>query len=81
MKLKKFNESLDSERFFFDTDCSGHWYLVPVSLTDTWYELNTDDEDDYETIDKFITVFSEHMLSGGINGITFEKPGEHTKRP
>lgn len=71
--LNKFNESA-AERFFFDTDCSGHWYMVPVSLQEEWGRLNTDDEDDYETIDEFITKFSDYGLGGGITHITFENP-------
>lgn len=74
MKLKKFNESLEKERFFFDQDCSSHWYMVPVSLREEWNRLNTDDEDDYEKIEEFEDTFGQYSLGGGITHITFENP-------
>ena len=74
MKLKKFNESQENKRFFFDQDCSSHWYMVPVDLKDEWKRLNTDDEDDYETISEFEDVFGQYSLGGGISHITFENP-------
>ena len=80
--LKKFNESLEKERFFFDQDCSSHWYMIPVKLKDEWNRLNTsgiirngdDDEDDQDTLDEFESVFGEYSLGGGITHITFENP-------
>ena len=72
--LNKFNESLNSERYFFDQDCSSHWYMVPVSLREDWVLLNTDDEDDYDTISKFESKFGQYSLGGGITNITFENP-------
>lgn len=74
MKLKKFNESTENERFFFSQDCSSHWYMVPVRLKEEWNRLNTDDEDDQDTLDEFNSVFGEYSLGGGITHITFENP-------
>jgi hypothetical protein len=74
MKLKKFNESLKKGRFFFDQDCSSHWYMVPLELKEEWNRLNTDDEDDQDTIDEFNDFFGEYTLGGDITQITFENP-------
>lgn len=73
--LMKFNESAENKgRFFFDQDCSSHWYMVPADMKSKWNELNTDDEDDQDTIDLFEEAFGEYRLGGGITHITFENP-------
>ena len=33
------------DRYFFGTDCSGHWYIVPVSKSDSWFKWANLDED------------------------------------
>lgn len=71
--IKEYNEN-KSERFFFSQDCSSHWYMIPLSLKSEWDRLNTDDEDDYDTIDEFSKLFSQYMTGGGITHITFENP-------
>lgn len=70
--IKEFNEN--KKRFFFDTDCSSHWYMIPIELKESWNLLNTSNEDDDETIDKFNEVFSEYRVGGGITNISFENP-------
>jgi hypothetical protein len=50
----------------------GIWFLLVYRMNGG--RLNTDDEDDYETIDEFITKFSDYGLGGGITHITFENP-------
>jgi len=75
--LNKFNESLDNERFFFDQDCSSHWYMVPDKLREEWNRLNTivsNNEEDYESIEEFDSKFGQYSLGGGITHITFENP-------
>lgn len=71
--LKRYNEN-KSERFFFSQDCSCHWYMVPLSLKSEWDRLNTDDDDDYDTIEEFEKTFSKYRTGGGISNISFEDP-------
>lgn len=72
--LNKFNENVNN-RFFFDSDCSSHWYMVPLNLKDKWIELNTSDEDDQDTIDKFEEMFN-HFRCNDITTISFENPSK-----
>lgn len=58
-------------RYFFDQDDSGHWYMLPEELRDTWNRLsqmsNGWEYDGWQQIE-------DCRLNGGISQITFEAP-------
>jgi hypothetical protein len=35
--------------------------MVPLDLKSEWNRLNTNDEDDYDTIDEFNRLFSQYI--------------------
>lgn len=57
---KKKQYYFNDKKFFFDQDCSS-LYMVPLDLKSEWNRLNTNDEDDYDTIDEFNRLFSQYI--------------------
>lgn len=52
-------------------DDSGHWYIIPSDLKDTWHNLEEKafQEDDYEAQEEFIKVFGQYMTGGSLNNV------------
>lgn len=75
--IKKFNEA-STQRYFFDQDVSGHWYMIPAKLKSEWlrFTINDISEEDYDAIGEFEKLFNEYRLGGGITKISFENPIE-----
>ncbi len=65
-----------NERYFFDQDCSSHWYMIPSNLRKVWDEftVNDIDDEDYDKQDAFESIFSGFRLGGGISEYEFLNP-------
>lgn len=63
---------MNPERFFFDTDSDGHWYMVPASMAQQWSDLNFDFNDD--DAEEFIALFNVYRIDGHPNSFTFADP-------
>lgn len=70
-------------RYFFDTDESSHWYMIPENLRARWDALN-EKADELESEGKETMLedlygdieneFSEYRLDGGIRYYSFTDP-------
>lgn len=61
-------------RFFFDTDDSSHWYMIPEEKRALWDELMSKDIDlAWEQIED---EFSQYRIDGHPNRISFTDPSE-----
>jgi len=63
-----------SERYCFENDEDGHWYLIPVSKKELFEQLLYKEDDEYE---KFNEEFGTLMLSTHISNYSFEIPNEN----
>lgn len=67
----------EPERYFFDRDDSGHWYMIPEKLRSEWVRLmKVAERDDVSCLPEW-DQFESCRLGGGINYITFENPIEN----
>lgn len=63
-------------RYFLDTDCSGHWYIVPVTNKrqwDNWTNIDEEDERSWK-VPKYVQAVGGHPSI-----ITFTDPQQANK--
>lgn len=60
-----------SERYFLDTDQSGHWYLVPIAKEQEWNAWGEIDEDDPTS---WVTPAFAQPVNGAPQLVTFVDP-------
>lgn len=62
---------LTQPRFFFDTDDSSHWYMIPLELRERWKELNR--AEDWDTVNN---EFEQYRLYESPQWNSFTDPQE-----
>jgi len=72
---------MPNDRFFFDSDDDGHWYIVPVELKSVFYDLMEKSEsskpgsDEWnDACDQINEKFGEHRIDGWPSNYSFENP-------
>ena len=64
------------ERFYFDTDSSMHWYLLPISSRKEWEKMFVDDPDDDDTkfLNSFEKKYSKYRIGTHPKRYSFKEP-------
>ena len=60
------------EKYFFDQDDDGHWFMIPIARRDEWRSWQGVDLDKGDNYDKWCkSGFEDYSIGGSINDIEF----------